>query len=248
MRAVLCLLVSMCVCHGAIQFDNASSERVDFGDIAALDGVAQLSVMCWAKPMAIVAFESIVNKSDSAPVNGWSLQRWSSETNLGVFVANASTIGFGVTTDHSYTSNVWHHLAMVYDGSLTGDANRLKLFVDGNQKTLNFILTPVPATTGPSTNNLTFAACCGPSYLNHGTVIIDDVVIVTRVLSTAEMERHRLGKIRLTVFDNQVYTPLDNIPLGQSCNSAIILDRSNNNRMGVGKGGISVQSVGFSYP
>lgn len=32
----------------------------------------------------------------------------------------------------------WHHLVLVYDGSLTGNANRLKLYYDGSVQTLTF--------------------------------------------------------------------------------------------------------------
>lgn len=249
MRTLLTLFLSSIMCSGAVKF-NGTSDYIDFGDINSLDGASQLTVMFWVKALAINSYGSLINKSDSGPLNGWGVSRYSTETNFMVFMSNSSvsSVGVGATTDNSFTTNVWHHVAMVYDGTLTGDGNRLKLFIDGTQRTLNFIASPVPATGGASTNNLAYGAADAPSYALFSTIILDDVVIATRVLSTYEMERHRLGKIRLTVFNNQEYTPLDNIPLGQSCNGLIMIDRSNNNRHGSANGGTSIEGVGFSYP
>lgn len=49
--------------------------------------------------------------------------------------------------DISTTLN-WNHLTVVYDGTLVGDTNRLKMYINGVQQTVNVANSPIPATTG----------------------------------------------------------------------------------------------------
>lgn len=46
--------------------------------------------------------------------------------------------GVEVVSSSKITANTWHHIMMVYDGSATGNANRLKAFIDGSPQTLTF--------------------------------------------------------------------------------------------------------------
>ena len=46
--------------------------------------------------------------------------------------------GVEVVSSSKITANTWHHIMMVYNGSATGNANRLKAFIDGLPQTLTF--------------------------------------------------------------------------------------------------------------
>jgi hypothetical protein len=59
------------------------------------------------------------------------------------FVVSNGSLAFG-TTNQNLTG--WHHLAFTFDGSQSGNSNRLKGYFDGVAQTLSFTGT-IPATT-----------------------------------------------------------------------------------------------------
>jgi hypothetical protein len=86
----------------------------------------------------------------------------------------------------SYGSNDWLHLTVVYDGTQTGNANRLKFYINGDLQTLTFGYT-VPATTStvPFSNSWIGAYSTNDSgYLAFDTSIFK---IYNRSLSPVEV-------------------------------------------------------------
>ena len=85
--------------------------------------------------------------------------RWISQTDTGdvalyhngtnMVVANAS--GTGTSTNTLDTTD-YHYFTAVYDGTATGNANRLKLRIDGSNQTLNFGATTVGSAVGTVDN------------------------------------------------------------------------------------------------
>ena len=73
--------------------------------------------------------------------------------NSGTFQTTAAS-GTGTATLTADTN--WHIYTQLFDGSLTGNANRLKFRYDGVDKTLNFGATTVGTTTSASTSKLNF--------------------------------------------------------------------------------------------
>jgi hypothetical protein len=68
-------------------------------------------------------------------------------------IGNGSN-SYGYTPSLAIDENSWHHIAMVYDGTMTGNSERMKLFIDGQQKLLNFngtIPSQTPANNSPFT-------------------------------------------------------------------------------------------------
>jgi hypothetical protein len=63
--------------------------------------------------------------------------------NLVYFVVSNGSLAYG-TTSQNLTG--WHHLAFTFDGSQSGNSNRLKGYFDGVAQTLSFTGT-IPATT-----------------------------------------------------------------------------------------------------
>ena len=94
------------------------------------------------------------------------------------------------TASVSYTpsSSVWRHIVIVFDGTQTGNANRLKLYVDGVQQTLTFSGYTVPATTAsPSSPQ---ARLCTYYSAPEGWYVAgrqDDTRLYSRDLSWAEI-------------------------------------------------------------
>ena len=66
-----------------------------------------------------------------------------SDNNIYFDIRNGASIGYGFS-GQSITG--WNHIAMVFDGSLSGNANRGKGYLNGSQLSLNFSGT-IPSTT-----------------------------------------------------------------------------------------------------
>jgi len=79
--------------------------------------------------------------------------------------------------DYSTVINarMWHHLAVVFDGSGAANADRLKAYVDGVPVTLAFNLT-IPATTGSLTD--------GYLYLGYTSTSWDGKMRAARIYNT----------------------------------------------------------------
>ena len=67
------------------------------------------------------------------------------------FQINSSGDGSAVITDYTYTYNTWINVCVVYDGAQTLDEDKLKVYIDGVQRTLDFSdfsnIGGVPSTT-----------------------------------------------------------------------------------------------------
>ena len=80
----------------------------------------------------------------------------------------------------------WYHVAFVYDGDGATNPDRLKIYVDGEEKTLSFMGT-IPSLLQNSSASVKIGKFGGTldRYFN-GT--IDDVRIYNRALSEAEIQ------------------------------------------------------------
>ncbi len=88
----------------------------------------------------------------------------------------------------------WTHVAMVFDGSLTGDANRLKLYVNGIQQTgLSTAGTgSVPATTPNTTADFYIGSRATSLYFDGK---MDNVRVWDKALSETELRNNMSKKV-----------------------------------------------------
>lgn len=96
----------------------------------------------------------------------------------------------GYTNEDLLAINTWFHFAAVFDGSLSGDSNRMKIYFNGTQRTLTF------STTGVGTNatNQAATACYvgrrGPNSPGlPWSGRIDQFVFANRALTANEVSR-----------------------------------------------------------
>ncbi|MFH1048262.1 MAG: LamG domain-containing protein [Patescibacteria group bacterium] len=91
---------------------------------------------------------------------------------------------YGITTDANIAANVWYNIQIVYDGTQSTDANKLKLYFNGVQKTLTITGT-IPTTLQNSTGALEIG---GDSDLAvYAGAKIDEVRVYNRALSFEEV-------------------------------------------------------------
>ncbi len=169
----------------AMSFDGVS-DYINVSDSIDPSGATEYSILAWVKSTSGATNDAIVGWWDGS--NGIFIQ---SETptlgNEGLLVVA------GDGTDYGYvdfeTSDNFVHVALVYDGSLSGDANRLKLYVNGNNQTLTFhasanILASIPSL---SSTNLGIGDVGGLNRFWNGS--ISDVRIYNRALSANEISK-----------------------------------------------------------
>jgi hypothetical protein len=166
----------------AAHFVAAQSQFIDVGDMSSTEGLSQFSMSAWLRKTNL-GDAVLISKRNTA-----SDRLWMGFTDTDVLyyaVANGTNSSGQITLD----DREWHHVVLVFDGTLSGDANRLKGFLDGTQQSLNFNGNPVPATT-PS-NNVNFHIGQSSSFSNGE---IDDVRMYNRALSPDEVSRlYHLG-------------------------------------------------------
>ncbi len=139
---------------GATNFDG-TDDYIATNDVNALDGLSSLTVSAWANADALTQDKTIFSKSNSS-ADGDRVQLALGGTGYGgpndvtLSIGDASN-QYAYTTGDIVSTGVWSHYVMVFDGTQTGNANRLKLYKNGIQQALTFGGgVTIPATTSAS--------------------------------------------------------------------------------------------------
>lgn len=138
---------------GSIVFDGIN-DYVDILSLSQYFGISKFTVSMWLN----VASFANAGTTACALTNGKytvfgptnSYQGYSSTFSAAIQIDATSNV-VATVMQSNYSTNTWYHYAAVYDGTQTGNANRLKVFINGSQKSLIFDAT-VPA-VGGTTNS-----------------------------------------------------------------------------------------------
>lgn len=155
---------------GALFFNGGQSLNIN--PVAYLQNLSGATVYLTAKP-TVLSGSSILCSTD---VGGFTIKY--NGTNWQVGIAS----GTGTSTITSDTTK-FRRFGLVYDGTQTGNANRLKMYYDGVQQTLTFGATTVGSTTSASPKYWYI----GTDNTNYFTGYIGMMFIFTRTLSAAEI-------------------------------------------------------------
>lgn len=166
---------------GAVQFSSISSQNLDINPIAWFDSISAFTLFVLARPISLPvnAFPLVVTESSGGI--WWNGTNWS----VGITAGNRGTVS--LTND----TTKFHTYGIVYDGTQTGNANRLRLIYDNIQQSLTFTGT-IPATTGAQ-NYMFFGGdnrSGGSGGALAGTFMngyIGEVMIWTRALAPSEL-------------------------------------------------------------
>ncbi|HSW92443.1 MAG TPA: DUF4038 domain-containing protein [Patescibacteria group bacterium] len=164
---------------GAGKINNAltfkGSDNVALGNITQINNVSQVTLATWMKRSAAGA-KVFVGKQ-------------ASNQDLGIEAYSDGKIYFDMSKGSSAYGTItlndtaWHHIALVFDGAQTGNANRLKAYVDGVQKTLTF-----SGTVGTTTTTNTTAFNIGKMSGEYSSGQVDDTWLYARALNQAEVQ------------------------------------------------------------
>lgn len=124
-------------------------------------------------------------------------------------IMNNSSTSEGYTAAGVISPGNWYHVAAVFDGTQTGNANRLKIYLNGVQQSLSFNGT-IPATTSSLLANQGFYA---GSNVNDGHIDhIDEVRVWNAALSgttISDWKNKLLGSCHPNIANLVLYWPLD---------------------------------------
>lgn len=170
----------------ALDFDGAN-DYVDAGVLTGLENATQGTITAW---LYRASSSDIVSVGDPASLlYRFGISWYGLDGRYYLVCANGQNSHGFVT----YTGTGWHHFAMVYDGSQTGNANRMLGYIDGVLQSLSFTNT-IPA-------NLPSSGDQGSCYLGrdindqYSKGRIDDVRIYNRALSASEIQTlYQLGQ------------------------------------------------------
>jgi hypothetical protein len=173
-------------------FDNAmyfdgTDDYVDCGNV--LDVTNKLTVEAWVKDSG-ASGGNVVGKYEAND------KRWHIYVNSGYdgkIYWNIGGSNWG-TSPTSAIGTAWHHLAMVYDGTQTGNSNRLKAYIDGVPITLTFTGT-IPATMPAISANVNIGRHSTSNFF-QGT--IDEVRIWDEALSAEQVFQSYIAPVVTT--------------------------------------------------
>jgi hypothetical protein len=165
----------------ALNFDG-TNDSVSVTSIGPVDTVSRMTVSHWLKP-TVNGFSVFSAKSNAAGTTGWLFQTISTD-NTNILFYDGSTGSKASTTSNLFTPGSWHHVVSVFDGSQVGNANRIKIFIDGVQQSLSFLGT-FPATISSTSEPFRIGGWEGGTAYFNGS--IDDVRIYNRALSPREV-------------------------------------------------------------
>jgi hypothetical protein len=172
---------------GALSFDGVN-DYVKVGDVGAVDGLQKMSVAYWVNPGALKLRAYHVTKANAAAtVFGWAVHATDDTNDIRFQTrSDAGAVADGYTTGSFLTANSWTHVAVVFDGSQSDNASKLKIYINGSEKVLNFTGT-LPSTLPDTAFNLVFGwehnTASGLSFPGQ----LDDIRIYNRTLSSSEV-------------------------------------------------------------
>ena len=170
----------------SLSADRASNYSMDFdgteyinaGRLLSSENTSTVSISFWLKIPSIGAKSYL---GYWVHPNGWIIE--ADASSLYFAIGNTSYNALKLAYSGNISTNIWYHIAMVFDGTQTGNANRLKVYLNGTQKTLTTHSSSVIPSSIPSIPNAVVTiGGITPSTVN-GAKSIDEVAIFNKALT-----------------------------------------------------------------
>ena len=166
---------------------DGSNDYVQLPAISQVNNASKLTVAGWVNRTAGTYSIPFSNSKAAGDLNNRTHLSWWTDNNI---YANVSNGGSSFASFAS-TATGWHHVAMVFDGTQSTNATRLKVFLNGAQLTTGFLGT-IPATTFNNTLNNPHI---GRLETFYSVGALDEIVVSDRVFSAAEIADMAAGYI-----------------------------------------------------
>ena len=162
---------------GSIVFDRVD-DYVSVPKQTAFVNASQFTLMAWMKRR--ISTSKVICYQGADTSNDVSFELWSD--GFAYFeVGNASNSYANIAN----TSTDWQYLAMVFDGTQTGDSNRLKCYINGSLLNVSYNRS-IPSTSGPSNSVFSIGNSQGIGG-NYSDGNIATTQVYNRALSAQEV-------------------------------------------------------------
>ena len=173
----------------AIMCDGIN-DYVDLGAMRVVNGLSRLSIFAWIKITTQDGrVSSIVHRGIDSPTP-FRFSLSPSQTGIGgdndILVLMSQGVNtYGYTTSDVLKLNQWAFVGFVFDGSKSGNSNRLQIYANGISIPVTFVGT-IPSTVPADTGNLFLG-----HYTNFGFFpgFIQEVRIYSRNISSQEIQQ-----------------------------------------------------------
>jgi hypothetical protein len=170
---------------------DGTTDYVNVGEMAAVKNQSGLTISAWVNPTTFSNWSGLVAQRNSTSDYTPAIELLSGAPDYGGNTAlfarvNTATDSYGYTSAGALSAGSWQYVTMVFDGSGATNSDRLKIYVDGQNKTLTFSGT-IPATTNSPAGNLNIGAIDYSSYAYVFDGLIDDVAVYNRAITQTEV-------------------------------------------------------------
>jgi hypothetical protein len=168
-----------------LSFDG--NDDVNVGDINIVDGASQLTISGWIYHSTLANSKSIISKYAAAD-DSWVFYAGAAvegSNNVCIFI-DAATDHRGCSATGAHQAGRWEYWSVVFDGTQTGDANRLKMYLNGVQQDMTYV-NSVPATLDSNANVIRLGADSDLDGCCYWSGFLDDMRIYSRALSAGEI-------------------------------------------------------------
>jgi hypothetical protein len=171
----------------SLSFSRASSQRVDVTNPTGLNSLTIMTVECWVKLSSTELNQGFVSRSDSVNLNQFTFSTQTTNV-LQAHVATTASDWFVnfATGTVPIVINTWTHVAMVFNGTQSGNSNRFKFYINGVLDAGTTYTGTIPAALTSITQVLSIALreSGGGSYTNG---LMDEVRIWNTARTAAEL-------------------------------------------------------------
>jgi len=164
-----------------IDFDG-TGDYVNCGRLTQTESASKVSVSFWMNQDTLNVFDTLVGKDVGSATDNFSIFTYT-DGNMYFEPMASATRGY---LDYSLyvTAGTWAHIVMVFDGTAVGNSGRLKVYIDGTERTLTYAGT-IGTTTLATTYDLYLGANVGASQPYAG--LMDEIIISNRAFNQADV-------------------------------------------------------------
>jgi hypothetical protein len=171
---------------------SMAGDFLNFPDISAIDGATALTVRAWVKSDSYGTGQGLVVKWDYATQGCFGLETGAlRRKKIALYIATSlDDTGIGCRVDSTndvLVDGQWSRIAFVFDGTRTGDSNRLKFYVNGQPIAMTQFAGNVPASLTAGGTATLKVGKFGGSLDRYFYGMVDEVDISTRALTADEI-------------------------------------------------------------
>ena len=131
-------------------FNFIPNDYIDCGAISVIPSATQLTVSFWANTNSLSQNQVVFGDNSSSPI--FSFEYWGSANSM-IFEYGVGTYAI-LTLSSVVTAGIWHNLVLVYNASGVSNTDKIKVYVNGDDKSSLFVYTgTIPASLNASIGN-----------------------------------------------------------------------------------------------